>query len=246
MRYFSILLVFAAGMVLSIGCESNSTDSDSNTVVSDAQKLLGLQANSHSTYVRYDSIYQYFPDFDIQVDTTEFTFEVVGLDSAFERLDVYFDSIKSHSIRITATHVVNLGYYRTVNGNDTLAFFAQPPEIFPLVVEKDTEWESFTPPMTTDSRPVVTSRLFLSWGLEIERSYLRTESLLLPIGQFNCIVFRNEFRLPGESEIFKTEYEYYAPEYGLVKLYSTGLFGRSHTFMISHTIDSAQAALVNK
>lgn len=246
MRCFSILLLFAAGIFLSIGCESNSTDSDSNTVVSDAQKLLGLHANSHSTYVRYDSIYQYFPDFDIQVDTTEFNFEVIGLDSTFERVDIYFDSIKSHSVKITATHVVNLGYYRTVNDRDTLAFFAQPPEIFPLVVGKDAEWESFTPPMTTDSRPVVTSRLFLSWGFEIERSYLRTESLLLPIGQVNCIVIKNEFRLPGESEIFKTEYEYYAPEYGLVKLYSIGLFGRSHTFMISHTIDSTQASLVRR
>jgi len=239
---YRILVLFAVIVaLLTAGCDSSGTDSNDNVVVTNTSALLALNANSHSTYVQYDSIYRYFPDFGIEVDTTEFTFELVGLDTTFERVDIHFDSTRSHSLKITSTHIVNLGYYRQENDTDTLAFFAQPPEVFPLTISKDSKLESYTPAMLVDSKSVTTSQLYLSWGFEIERSFVRTESLLLPVGQFNCVVIKNEFHLPDSDSIYKTEYEYYAQDYGLVKLYSTGLFGQSHTFMLSHDVDSTQA-----
>ena len=237
-RLSSLILLVLLMVVLS--CTESGTDSDNGIISPDAVKLLGLQDDFECRYIRYDSIFTYYPSFKVTVDTTELTCRWEATDSTRTRIDLWFDSTRSTALKITSNSIVNLGYFQAVDDHDSLFYFAEPPEIFPIAMRNDEPWESFTPAYYIDGEQQITSKLFLSWGLMAKREFEQRETLLLKLGSFNCAVFRCEYTLPGEEDIFKTNYEYYADDYGLVKLYSTGLFGRSHIYLIERDSLSTQ------
>jgi len=230
-----VVICLALAAILLLTCEPSNTSPDADVLVSDSTKLLGLQTDHTSWYVRYDSIAVYFPDYRVRIDTTTFDLTAAAIDSAREQFDLFRDGTRSYSLQRADVELVNLGYYRSIGESDSLFYFPEPSTIFPAEVTSIQVWEAFTPTIAGEDAQLTTSFLFLNWGFDIERKFDRTETILLPIGTFSCLVFKTEFRLPGNDDIFKAEYEYYAWEVGLVKLHSIGLFGSSQTFMVSRT-----------
>lgn len=228
---------------LIIGCTDNGTGEDENLITNNSVQLLGLQEDIDIGYVRYDTIISYYPTYTITIDTTTMSFSAVATDSTREQIDLSFDSEKFSALKITASSVVNLGYYRTIDDVDSLFRFAEPSQLFPLRVEATDIWSSYTPSISPHGYEWIGAKLYFSYGFENTRSFDRIETVLVFPGSFTCYVFKNEYRLRGSTEPFRTSYEYFSPGVGLVKMYSTGTFGSSHLYLISNVVlptDSAQ------
>ncbi len=218
------VLVVLASLVVS--CSETGTDSGDSFITSDATVLLGLRNDFECRYVQYDSTVTY-PPYEITVDTTFFTFAAIAFDSTRQQFDLWFDTVKTAALKIQSGSIVHLGYMPwSPDEPESLVYFAEPPAIFPVRINSDA-WTYYTPAV-----PDITTRLFLSWGFDATRSFDRRESLLLPIGTFNCYVFVTEYRFPSTGMLFQTSEEYYASDWGLVKLYSTG-HRASEVFMVS-------------
>jgi hypothetical protein len=227
---WTVLVVLA---FLVVGCSETGTDSGDSFITSDATVLLGLQDDFECRYVRYDSTVTY-PPYEITVDTTFFTFAAIATDSARQRFELWFDSLRTAALKIQSGSILHLGYIPwSPDEPESLVSFAEPPMIFPLRITAEETWSFYTP-----STPDIFARLYLSWGFEVTRTFDRRETLILPIGTFNCYVFVTEYRLPGTDTLFQTCEEYYASDWGLVKLYSTGP-GTSRVFMVSRETDPA-------
>ena len=215
---------------LVVSCGDTGTDSDNSFITSDATVLLGLQHDFECRYVRYDSTVTY-PPYEITVDTTFFTFTSIAADSTRQQFDLWFGMVKTAALKIQSGSILHLGYIPwSPDEPESLVCFAEPPMIFPLKITADETWSFYTP-----ATPDITARLYLSWGFDVTRTFDRRESLTLPIGTFNCYVFVTEYRIPGSDTLFQTSEEYYASDWGLVKLYSTG-HGTSRVFMVSRHI----------
>jgi hypothetical protein len=210
-----------------VSCGETGTDSDDSFITSDATVLLGLMDDFECRYVRYDSTVTY-PPYKVTVDTTFFTFASIATDSTRQRFELWFDTVKTAALKIQSGSILHLGYIPwSPDEPESLVSFAEPPMIFPLRINSYDTWDYYTP-----STPDIIARLYLSWGFDVTRTFDRRESLVLPIGTFNCYVFVTEYSLPGTDTLFQTCEEYYASDWGLVKLYSTGL-GTSRVFMVS-------------
>jgi len=234
-----IMLLVAVGIS---GCADKSTNDDENFITSNAVRLLGLQEDVECEYIKYDTIISYYPSYMVTIDTSLVEFAAQESDSTRSQINLWFDSDKTSALKITSNSVVNLGYFRTIDDIDSLFQFSEPPQIFPLTVQATDIWDSYCPPISPDGYPFIGSMLFLAFGLENRRSFERSESILLPLGDFVCYVFKNEYRLPGTVTPFRTSHEFYSLDFGLVKMYSTGTFGSSHVFMISReAIETASA-----
>lgn len=233
-RFATIIMLITIAAV--VGCSDKSTDNDENLITGNAVRLLGLHEDIECEYIKYDTVISYYPSYMVTIDTSIVEFAAQASDSTRSQINLWFDSDKTSALKITSNSVVNLGYFRMIGDTDSLFRFSEPPQVFPLVVSATDVWDTYSPPISPDGYPFIGSKLFLSFGLENRRSFERTESILLPLGNFFCHVFKNEYRLPGTTEPFRTSYEYYSLDSGLVKMYSTGTFGSSHVFMISRIV----------
>jgi hypothetical protein len=210
-----------------VSCGETGTDSDDSFITSDATVLLGLMDDFECRYVRYDSTVTY-PPYKVTVDTTFFTFASIATDSTRQRFELWFDSLRTAALKIQSGSILHLGYIPwSPDEPESLVSFAEPPMIFPLRITADETWSFYTP-----STPDIFAKLYLSWGFDATRTFDRRETLILPIGTFNCYVFVTEYRIPDADTLFRTCEEYYASDWGLVKLYSTG-HGTSRVFMVS-------------
>jgi hypothetical protein len=225
-------LVVLLSMLLILGCGDSATNPDETPGALNAVKTLGMQEDFECLYLQYDSIFTY-PPFRVVVDTTTLVFSAAAIDENRDRIDLWFDSVRTAAIRITSNSVVNLGYYRRIADRDSIQYFSEPAVIFPNNVQTGTIWEEYAPPISEPGQMIITSQLFISWGFDVTRTYLRREDVLTPMGLFNCHVVQSDYRLHDQEDIFKTEFEYYADSYGLVKLYSSGRFGSSLVVMVS-------------
>jgi len=227
-----VLFTFA----LIIGCSDKSTNDDDNLITSNAVGLLGLQQDVELDYVSYDTIVTYYPNYAVYIDTTYTSFSAIATDPSRDQIDLSFDSEKFTAVKITANSVVNLGYFRRINDTDSLFAFSEPSQLFPLKVEKTATWTSFTPSISPYGDVWIGSKLYFSYGFENTRSFERMETVLMFPGSFDCYVFKNEYRVRGTTEPFRTSYEYFSPGFGLVKMYTTGTFGSSHLYMNSRAV----------
>ncbi|MFH1893893.1 MAG: hypothetical protein ABIK83_14570 [Candidatus Zixiibacteriota bacterium] len=241
MNRFSTIITLLVVVAIS-GCSDKSTNDDENLITNNAVRLLGLQEDVECEYIKYDTIISYYPSYFVTIDTSLVEFAAQASDSTRSQINLWFDSKKTSALKITSNSVVNLGYFRTINDADSLFKFSEPPQIFPLTVQTTDIWDSYSPPISPDGYPWIGSKLYFSYGMENRRSFERSESLLLPLDNFICFVFKNEYRMPGTVTPFRTSYEYYSLDFGLVKMYSTGTFGSSHVFMISREATEATPA----
>jgi hypothetical protein len=226
------LLLAALLAIVAGACDDSGTDEE-GFISDNTVRLLGLQEDFDIEYISYDSVITY-PPLRIEIDTTVYMFSGRANSGSPDRIDLFVDSVPIAALRITDNSIVNLGYYVRTDGGDSLLQFSELPLLFPIAFVEENRWESYTPPMFVDGQAVIESMLFLSWGFETTRKFVRRENILVPAGRFNSFVIKCDRILPGDDEAFSTSYEYYADGVGLVRLYSAGSFGSTHLFMRSY------------
>ncbi len=227
------LLLLVTSLVFIVGaCDDSGTDEE-NFISDNTARLLGLQEDFDIEYISYDLV-KTFPPYDSTIDTTVYIFSGRVNSESPGRIDLFVDSAPIAALKINDNSIVNLGYYVRTDGGDSLMEFPELPLLFPIAFIEEDCWESYTPPMFVDGNAVIESMLFLSWGFETTREFVRRENILVPAGRFNSFVIKCDRTLPGNDEAFSTSYEYYADGVGLVRLYSAGSFGSTHLFMRSY------------
>jgi hypothetical protein len=231
MKAFIISFVALCLVLTLVYCEDDDTTS-ADRVPARTESLLGLDASHANLYQQFDSIYNYTPNLTIDVDTslvTLITEDVSGNQTTF---DIGFPSEKLARLIITTKSVAMTGFYQKIEGHDSLFYFIDIPEIFPDRLRADESWSFYVPPLYRDNEEQIIFYLNYGFGYEITRTYMGTENIVVPAGAYTAHIVKSEYRLRGTDEVIKTDTEYLVSGIGLVRMYSSGKFGKSHILLI--------------
>jgi hypothetical protein len=227
-----ITLALILCLILSIVFCSDKSTTSSDRASSRTEQLLGLAQSHANLYQQFDSLVTYSPAYHIEVDTSLVTLLIEDTDQSQTRYDIGFPSEKLARLIITTNSVAMTGYYQKIDGRDSLFYFINIPEILPSRLVKEDTWTFYVPPLHRDSKEIITSTLNYGFGYEVTRTYLGTEEIVVPAGDYLAYVIKSDYRLKGSDEIVKTDTEYLASGVGLVRMDSAGKFGSSHIFLI--------------
>lgn len=231
MKAFITLSLILCLVLSIIFCADNSITS-SNRVPSRTEQLLGLAQSHANLYQQLDSVITYSPVYQIEVDTNLVTLVTEELDQSETRYDIGFPSEKLARLIITTNSVAMTGYYQKIDGQDSLFYFTDIPEILPSRLAKEDTWSFYVPPLYRDGKELITNHLNFGFGYEVTRTYMGTEDIVVPAGAYLAYVIQSEYRLKDSDEVIKTDTEYLASGIGLVRMDSVGKFGKSHIFLI--------------
>lgn len=227
-----ITLTLILCLVLSIVFCSDKSLTSSNRIPSRTEQLLGLAQSHANLYQQFDSLITYNPVYQIEVDTSLVTLITEELDQSETRYDIGFPSEKLARLIITTNSVAMTGYYQKIDGQDSLFYFTDIPEILPSRIAKEDSWSFYVPPLHRDGKEQITTHLNFGFGYEVTRTYIGTENIVVPAGAYLAYVIQSEYRLQGSDEVVKTDTEYLVSGIGLVRMDSVGRFGTSHIFLI--------------
>jgi len=227
-----ITLILISCLVLSIVFCSDKTSVSSGRVPSQTQQILGLAQSHANLYQQFDSVISYSPVYEITVDTSLVTLVIEDADQSGTHYDIGFPSERLAHLIITTNSVAMTGYYQKINGQDSLFYFIDIPEILPSHIAKGNIWSFYVPPLHRDGKEIVTTFLDYGFGYDVTRTYMGTEDIVVPAGAYTAHVIQSEYRLHGSSDVIKADTEYLVSGIGLVRLDSAGRFGSAHIFLI--------------
>ncbi len=225
-------LILAA---LLLSCSDN--DGISSNGGSQTEGLLGLSVNHTNVYQQFDSLITYTPTYQITVDTSIRTFSVYEAGPNQNMYDIAVSDEMLARLIITSKSVAMTGFYQEIEGEDSLFYFIDIPEILPSRISASESWSYYVPPIYRNGQPQITNYLNYGFGYEIMRTYMGKEDIVVPAGAYTANIIQTEYRLRGTAEVVRTDKEYLVSGIGLIRMYSSGSFGKSHVLMISSDYD---------
>lgn len=214
-RMIVCLLVLCLSMV--VGCDK-STEATPEVFYPDGAYLLGLTRNHTLTYLVYDSIVTYFPQYTVTVDTSELSIALTLRGN--NRVELAADGAAHDLLTIDSYAVLHTAQIDPTAAPADTIYFYPTPTVMLRTYGIGSSWSGITPPFTADTSAERRSLLFLNYGYRTERSFVGQERIILPTGSFDAYHF-DAYLFPDEvtTDTVFTD-EYYAPNVGLVKLES--------------------------
>lgn len=224
-----ILTVFL--FLLLFGCGSNNDSVTPASEFVNGASLLGLVNGRTINYLQTDTVISIEP-FKIDIITTNQTIKITGSgdDWIIQDNDQLLINLK-----VTTTSVIQNGYWRKVNAQDSIFYFAAPPVLMMRSLTKSIDWDDFTPFYKTDTSQEMLPFYYSYFGFNYTKEFIGIEEIITPAGAFNAYRFDvSLFVNFNDVSPIATVSEFYAPNIGLVKLnFSSGPLRRSLT-MISY------------
>ncbi|MEW5995265.1 MAG: hypothetical protein AB1744_12860 [Candidatus Zixiibacteriota bacterium] len=186
----------------------------------DGLSLLGLVNNRALTYLQTDTVVTIDSTYDVRVTTSS---EVVRLSTSAGNWTVADGSLPVLSLKVSGDKVILNGYWRKVDGMDSLFHFPTPPILMSRSVETMVPWEGFTPFFDSDSTSIARFFYYAYFGFYFTKEYRGAEELVLPAGSFTAHRFDVDLFVNQSDTIPAVRVsEYYATSVGLVKLHLQG------------------------
>jgi hypothetical protein len=186
----------------------------------DGSSLLGLVNNRTLSYLQTDTVVSIDPVYSVTVTTLSQMVKISGSGSDWMIKDGDSPLI---NLKLTKESVIQNGYWRTVDDQDSLFYFAEPPILMTRSLASDRSWDGYTPFFETDTSSHSLLFYYASFGFHFEKQFIDSVHLLLPAGSFNAYHFDvSLFVNPSDTVPIVRISEYYAPAVGLVKLHLRG------------------------
>ena len=201
------------GMLVVTGCE------DSNNIVNtpkeiDGLSLLGLSNGRTLVYIQTDTIISLDP---ISVTITDTTLSILITGTGNDWI-IHNGTEKLINLKVASSSIIQNGYWKKINGQDSLMYFAAPPLLMERTLNPDLNWDYDTPFYQTDSSSEKLPFYYANFGFQVNKSYIGIETIITPAGEFDSYRF--------DLLLYTADYgndpvaivsEYYVPNIGLVK-----------------------------
>ncbi len=182
----------------------------------DGAALLGLQDNRTLSYLQVDSVITIDSAYHVTVTTSVKTITLSGGGNDWI---VRSDSQAILNLKLTDEAVIQTGYWRKIDGNDSLIYFSEPVVVMPRSLSSQPEWSGFTPFFNDGDGDIAYLFYYSYFGFFFEKHLVDTVTVLLPAGSFATYRFDTElFVASGDTIPLVQVSEYYSPDRGLVKL----------------------------
>ncbi len=222
-------------MVLSLalftGCEDSNNITQNQQQV-DGLSLLGLVDGRTMVYIQTDTAISYDP---IAITTHDTTLSVLITGSGSDWI-IHNGSNKIINLKTASSSIIQNGYWKKINGQDSLIYFASPPLIMERTLSSTLAWDYYTPFYNPDSVAIYFSFYHANFGFKVSKEYVGIESIITPAGEFNSYRFDLQiFTTNFGNDPIATSSEYYVPNIGLVKQdFNIGALRRS-LILVSYT-----------
>lgn len=213
-------------LALALGLAGCGTESSTKTYenIPDGLTLMSLKDNQTMVYLQTDTDYVFDPYFKVR-DTTYVRSIGIAIPSGggtFDRV-IFDDQTPVISLRITDRNILVNGFYRDVDGNDSLFPFHDPAVIMPRQLATNQTWEDLTNSYEDSGASRQLPFYFANYGFYCRKTFVGTAHLLLTNDEYNAYQFDLElFAQETDSIPVATVTEYYSPSVGLVKLIFRG------------------------
>lgn len=213
-------------LIIALGLAGCGTESSTKTYenIPDGLTLMSLKDNQTLLYLQTDTDYVFDPYFEVRDTTYVRTIGIAIPDggSTFDRV-ILDDQRPVISLRITDRNILVNGFYRDVDGNDSLFPFHDPAVIMPRQLATGRTWENLTNSYEDSGASRQLPFYFANYGFYCRKTFVGTAHLLLTNDEYNTYQFELElFAQETDSIPVATVTEYYAPSVGLVKLIFRG------------------------
>jgi len=229
MRKYTSRILWLLLTILLVGCDNNS--SVTSTAL-DGLSLLGLVDGRTLNYLQTDTIF-YANPFNIEVTTSNQTIKITGSDDDWI---IHNNDQPLINLKITSSSIIQNGYWRKVNGVDSIFYFAAPPIIIKRSLSAHQSWQEFTPLYQSDSSQEMLPFYYAYFGFYSDKEYADTEEVLTPAGGFTAYRYDVKLYLNQNDETsIATASEFYVPHVGLVQWhFNSGALKRTLT-LINYT-----------
>lgn len=213
-RFFIFIIGVCAGCLL-LGC------GEDDVVISplerlDGASLLGLANGRSLNYLQTDTVVSIDPIYSVTVTTSSRAVRIGGGGSDWV---VKKGDSPLINLKLTNESVIQNGYWRTIDGHDSVFYFATPPVIMSRSLASEPSWDGYTPFFETDTSSLSLLFCYAYFGFHFEKQFIENVHLLLPAGSFDTYRFDvSLFVDPSDTVPVVRISEYYAPGIGLVKL----------------------------
>ncbi len=214
----AIVAVLLAGTILP-GCGEDDSIVSSRDQL-DGVTLLGLVNNRTLTYLQTDTVVTIDSTYSISVTTSS---EVIRLSAAGGNWTIKDGDVPLLSLKVTSESVIQNGYWRKVNGHDSLIYFPAPPVVMTRSPSRHPAWQGFVPFFDTDAGSEARFFFYSYFGFYFSKEYRGTADLIVPAGAFTTHRFDVDLFVSQSDTLPAVQIsEYYAPSVGLVQLQLRG------------------------
>jgi len=224
------LIMILLALYLGLACDEKNNPADSEETT-EGLNLLGLVNNRTLNYFQIDTV-TLIPSFDIEIDSSNFTIRISGAGNNWV--------IKDHeqpliNMLVSNNYILQNGFWRDINGTDTLFYFPLPSVVMMRSFQTNTYWDDITPRLTTDTGDIRYPFYNCYFGFYYEKAYVGTKALTLTPGEFTAYRFDvNLYLNQTDSLPVATASEYYSPSVGLVKIIFNGQGLKRNIYLISY------------
>ncbi|MFH1374634.1 MAG: hypothetical protein ABII79_12640 [bacterium] len=186
----------------------------------DGAVLLGLINNRTLSYLQTDTVVSIDPDYQVTVTQSQ---QLIRISGSGNDWVVTVADTPTINLKLTVESVIQNGYWRTVDDQDSLFYFDTPPVIMSRSPKSVLSWEGYTPAFETDTSS--SARLVYNsyFGFYFHKQLVDTVRLIVPAGSYNTWHFDvNLFANPVDTIPVIRISEYYSPAVGLVRLHLQG------------------------
>lgn len=200
-------------MLIVIGCE------DSNNIVNtpkeiDGLSLLGLSNGRTLVYIQTDTVISLDP---ISVTITDTTLSILITGTGNDWI-IHNGTEKLINLKVASSSIIQNGYWKKINGQDSLIYFAAPPLLMERTLSPDLNWDYDTPFYQPDTASEKLPFYYANFGFQVNKSYIGIETIITPAGEFDSYRFDLLlYTADYGNDPVATVSEYYVPNIGLVK-----------------------------
>ncbi len=211
MRKFIYAILICSFLI--VGCEDS--DNFVNTPQNvDGLSLLGLVNGRTLVYIQTDTTID-IETFAITVTETNQSVLITGTGDDWI---IHRGTDKLINLKVGTSSVIQNGYWKEINGLDSLIYFASPPLIMERSLNSNLEWEFFTPFYRPDTTAMFLPFYYANFGYNAVKEYVGIETIITPAGEFDSYKFDLLlYSTAFGSEPIASVSEYFVPQIGLVK-----------------------------
>ena len=178
-----LLLVCA---VFIVGCEDSDKIANSPNTV-DGLSLLGLSDGRTLIYIQTDTTITLdttvTPN-SYTVTTSDTTMSILITGSGNDWI-VHNGTDKLINLKVASSSIIQNGYWKKINGQDSLVYFASPPLLIERTLNSALSWDYYTPFYQPDSTPVYLPFYYANFGFHVTKEYKGIETIITPAGEFD-------------------------------------------------------------
>ncbi len=208
-----IICCILLGMLIITGCEDSNNILDTPKTI-DGLSLLGLSNGRTLVYIQTDTVISLDPIFISTTDTT-LSILITGADNDWI---IHNGVEKLINLKVASGSIIQNGYWKNINGQDSLIYFASPPLLMERTLNSDLSWTYYTPFYQSDTSPEYFPFYYANFGFKVIKEYKGIETIITPAGEFDSsrfdlLLYTTAY---GNDPIAEAS-EYYVPNIGLVK-----------------------------